>query len=64
MSKKDCNVASADLVGEDFYTAFDWIVEIPDNVPVLEFETEDEACHFQRLWRLGAGLNPETGEAL
>lgn len=40
----------------------EWLVETEDGV--FEFETEAEACAFQRGWRIALGIDPETGKII
>lgn len=58
----DCNIFSRDMLEPEFQINFKkpWIVE--DEINQWQFDTEIEACSFQRMYRIGKGLNPITGE--
>lgn len=38
-----------------------WLVQFVDS-RILYFDTEEDACTFQRRWRCENGMNPMTGE--
>lgn len=38
-----------------------WIGQMPDGY-CYEFDTEEQACEFQRHYRVALGLDPMTGE--
>ena len=47
--------------GHDILFSKSWLVVYPDG-RVEEFDTEDAACAYQRVYRLVFGLDPMTGE--
>lgn len=59
---EDCDVIPRDMLDAEFAKNFEkpWIVEGPGRQ--LQFDTEDEACAFQRDWRTKNGLDPMTGQ--
>lgn len=58
----DCNVLSRDLLDDERRAEFaPWLVEMPSGA-ILEFNTEEQACAYQRQHRIANGLNPMNGE--
>ena len=39
----------------------EWLLQFHDGT-IWYFDTEDEACAFQRQWRAETGMDPMTGE--
>lgn len=41
-----------------------WILQYPDNMFLMYYADEEEACRLQREWRAAHGLDPATGKVL
>lgn len=62
MPTSDCDVIARAALDPDTARQFDlpWLVQYPDG-SIHQFETEDQACTFQRAWRIDNNLDPMTG---
>jgi hypothetical protein len=63
--ERDVHVTPVHILSEEYQANFEkeWLVEFASG-EVLEFDTEDQACAFQRDWRAVTGRDPMTGDLL
>lgn len=61
-SAYDVHVFARDTLDKPSDFTFPWLVQFADGT-ITGYSTENEACKFQRAWRVQHGRDPMTGEA-
>ena len=60
----DVDVIDRDMLDDEYAKNFTkpWLVQFADG-EIIQFDTEEDACAYQREWRSKNGMNPLIGEA-